>query len=237
MTQASTPRSRITANRPWRSGASGVVRAVFTSTPRIRVPMVPTTAAGTPACSSPASASRVVVVLPWVPVTPIIRSAAVGSPYTAAERSPSARRGVVDDEGRNAVRQPRPGPCGSVSTATAPAASASPTKSMPWARAPGRAAYRSPGTDPLRAQRDAGDRGAAVPEDLGPARRGRRAGRAASRGWCAADGPGGSPPRDRRRPRREATARRCRPPGPTRPGGRRAWCRSGGRRSGAARSS
>ena len=68
---------RITANSACRSGASGVVSAVFTSTPgdrgcrRCRRPR----RGRRPPCRPP-SASRVVVVLPWVPVTPTIRSAA-----------------------------------------------------------------------------------------------------------------------------------------------------------------
>ena len=78
--QAATSRSRITANSACRSGASGVVSAVLTSSPAIRVPTVPMTPARTPAPCSPPSASRVVVVLPWVPVTPIIRIAVAGSP-------------------------------------------------------------------------------------------------------------------------------------------------------------
>ena len=78
--QAATSRSRITANSACRSGASGVVSAVFTSSPAMRVPTVPITPARIPARCSPPSASRVVVVLPWVPVTPIIRIAAAGSP-------------------------------------------------------------------------------------------------------------------------------------------------------------
>ena len=78
--QPTTPSSRISANRPWRSGASGVVSAVRTSTPAIRVPTVPTTADRIPADSSPPSSSRVTVVLPCVPVTPTIRSAAAGLP-------------------------------------------------------------------------------------------------------------------------------------------------------------
>ena len=78
--QASTPRSRIIANRPCRSGASGVVREVLISSPATRVPTVPMTAATTPAASKAWSARRVVVVLPWVPVTAIIRSASAGRP-------------------------------------------------------------------------------------------------------------------------------------------------------------
>ena len=78
--QAATPRSAITANSACRSGASGVVSEVFRSTPATRVPTVPTTAAGTPAAERAASASRVVVVLPWVPVTATIRSRWAGRP-------------------------------------------------------------------------------------------------------------------------------------------------------------
>ncbi len=78
--QAATPRSTITANSACRSGASGVVSEVFRSVPATRVPTVPTTAAGTPAADRDASASRVVVVLPWVPVTATIRSRWAGLP-------------------------------------------------------------------------------------------------------------------------------------------------------------
>ena len=78
--QAVTRCSRITANRPCRSGASGVVSEVATSRPAIRVPTVPTAAAVMPAACMPPSASSVVVVLPWVPVTPIIRISRAGSP-------------------------------------------------------------------------------------------------------------------------------------------------------------
>ena len=80
MAQASVPSSTIRAKRPCRSGASGVVSGVFTSRPPIRVPTVPMTPARWPASSSALSASRVVVVLPWVPVTPISRSLPDGLP-------------------------------------------------------------------------------------------------------------------------------------------------------------
>ncbi len=71
MAQACTCCSTITANRACRSGASGVVSEVGTSRPAMRVPTVPTTAAPMPATLRPPSRSRVVVVLPWVPVTAI----------------------------------------------------------------------------------------------------------------------------------------------------------------------
>jgi hypothetical protein len=46
----------------------------------MRVPTVPTTAAVTPATDKAASASRVVVVLPWVPVTATMRNRPAGFP-------------------------------------------------------------------------------------------------------------------------------------------------------------
>ena len=68
------------ANSACRSGASGVVREDLRSSPATRVPTVPTTAAGMPAAVSEASASRVVVVLPWVPVTATSRIRVAGPP-------------------------------------------------------------------------------------------------------------------------------------------------------------
>ena len=137
--QARTSLSRIMANSPCRSGASGVVRDVGTSWPSTRVPTVPIEAARTPAACSAASASRTVVVLPWVPVTPIIRSALAGSSYSQAARRPSRSRGrstitTVASEPALAA------PTESVSTATAPADIAWPTNPIPCARVPGSAA-------------------------------------------------------------------------------------------------
>ena len=80
MAHVSTPRSRMTAKSPCRSGASGVVSWVFTSAPAIRVPTVPITADTVPEAVSPCSRIRVVVVLPCVPVTPITRRSRAGSP-------------------------------------------------------------------------------------------------------------------------------------------------------------
>ena len=101
--QASTPLSTICRNSRCRSGASGVVRADATSSPSIRVPTVPITAAGTPAPVSPPSSRRVVVVLPWVPVTPTIRSRVAGSPYTIAATRPRTGRISGYDEHRRCV--------------------------------------------------------------------------------------------------------------------------------------
>ena len=69
------------------------------------MPIVPITAAGTPAADSPPSRRRVVVVLPWVPVTPIIRSRAAGSPYTSAEARPGPADLRYDDD-RHVVVDP-----------------------------------------------------------------------------------------------------------------------------------
>ena len=72
-------RSLIIANRPCRSGASGVVSAVLivlaVDAGADGADRRPT---GTPARCRALSASRVVVVLPWVPVTPSIRSDRAG---------------------------------------------------------------------------------------------------------------------------------------------------------------
>ncbi len=123
MAHASTPRSSICRNSRCRSGASGVVRADATSSPSIRVPTVPITAAGTPAPESPPSSRRVVVVLPWVPVTPTVRSRVAGSPYTSAAIRPRTGR----TSGTTSTGDPptRAAPAASVTAATAPAARAS----------------------------------------------------------------------------------------------------------------
>ena len=140
MAQARTPCSSITANNACRSGASGVVRDVFTSVPAIRVPTVPITAAGTPAVVSPPSSSRVVVVFPWVPVTAISVRWCAGSPYRWAASEPSTARGASSTSTGTPAAPASSAPSGSVSTATAPAATASWAYVAPWARLPGSAA-------------------------------------------------------------------------------------------------
>ena len=109
------------------------------SAPSTRVPMVPIAAVATPlACSAP-SASRTVVVLPCVPVTPTIRSDAAGSSYTKDAKRPSSTLGEATSR-TGTPTGARSAPAASVNTATAPAATASAAKSMPWARLPGNAA-------------------------------------------------------------------------------------------------
>ena len=58
---------------------------------------------------------------------------------------PEQRAGGPRRRGDAARRRRPPAAAASVSTATAPAATASAANVVPWARAPGRAAYRSPG--------------------------------------------------------------------------------------------
>ena len=138
--QALTPCSTITANSACRSGASGVVSAVFTSRPAIRVPTVPITAACTPAASSAPSSRRVVVVLPWVPVTAIRVSEWAGSPYSLAARVPSTLRGFSRTRSGTPASPTIRAPSSSVRIATAPASTASAAYVAPWARLPGSAA-------------------------------------------------------------------------------------------------
>ena len=126
MAQAVTPRSFIIANSACRSGASGVVSAVLISSASTRVPTVPITAARTPARWRALSARRVVVVLPWVPVTPSIRSDRAGSPYTCAAKRPSRDLGAATSSTGSPLGA-RAAPALSVSTATAPASTADAT--------------------------------------------------------------------------------------------------------------
>jgi hypothetical protein len=119
-----TPSSAITANSACRSGASGVVSALGSTRPATRVPMVPTSPAVRPAAASPASIRCAVVVLPLVPVTPSTDRCAVGSPCTSAAAAPSTSRGRGCTSSGASARAGLRAPSGSVSTATAPAASA-----------------------------------------------------------------------------------------------------------------
>jgi len=78
--QATSPASTIARNVRWRSIASGVVRAVLSSTPPTTDLTVPSSPHERPEASSSARVRYAVVVLPLVPVTPMTRSEAVGSP-------------------------------------------------------------------------------------------------------------------------------------------------------------
>ena len=235
---AATPRSRMRANRPCRSGASGVVRSVLTSSPAIRVPTVPTTAAGDAGGlrGRPRRAG-------WWWSCPGCRSRRRGAARRPGRRRRARPAGRAPRAGAATTSAGTPGtrsaPASSVSTATAPAATASAAKSMPWARCAGQRGVQVAGQDPPRAERDAGDgRRARSPSasDAARAARARRRGRRARPVSAATDG---SVPAGRRSPRREGI--RARRPGgsplTTPAAGSRAWCRSAARRSGAARSS
>ena len=144
MTHTSTASSRITANSDWSAGASGVVSDEAAGTPAMRVPMVPTTADRR--APSAASARYVVVVLPWVPVTPMVVNASAGWSWNQALRSASNARGCSTTRVGTSSASTRAAPSASVSTATAPASRAAAAWSAPCDLEPGSAAYTSPGS-------------------------------------------------------------------------------------------
>ena len=80
MATAPTPCASIRASRPWRSGASGVVRGNGSGTPFTRTPVVPITPGRSPAASKIDSIRYVKVVFPFVPVTPTIAMRSAGCP-------------------------------------------------------------------------------------------------------------------------------------------------------------
>ena len=81
-----------------------------------------------------------VVVLPWVPVTPIIRSRVGGLAVHQGGDAAEHRPDLGDDEHRDVVTDQRPRPSASVTTATAPASRACCQYVAPWPCAPGSAA-------------------------------------------------------------------------------------------------
>jgi hypothetical protein len=144
------PRSRATAYRACRSGASGVVRTLSIRSSPSRVSTVPINVGSTPAARNPESIRYAVDVFPAVPVIPSTVSRAVGSPYTAAATRPRDIRGSATTSAGSPAASAATAPVASVSTATAPALAASATNSAPCRREPRSAAYRSPGrTEPL----------------------------------------------------------------------------------------
>ncbi len=80
MATASTPRSRMTAKRAWRSVASGVVRSDLMRSSPMRISTVPTSPVLRPAARRPPSTRYAVVVLPDVPVMPIWSRPSPGRP-------------------------------------------------------------------------------------------------------------------------------------------------------------
>ena len=150
------PRSRITANSACRSGASGVVSEVLTSSPAIRVPTVPIDGRGTPGPARPASAAG------WWWSCPGCRSRRSSAGRRPGRRRRARRAARARARGSATTSSGTPGgtpagPAGSVSTATAPAA-------RPRRRShPVRVGARQGGVqvaraDSLRAERQPGDR-------------------------------------------------------------------------------
>ena len=141
-----TPSSSITANSACRSGASGVVNALGRAAPAMRVPTVPTSPVVRPAAARPGLEQ---VRDGGLAAGPGDAEDPQALPWGRRRRSrrrcraPPAAAGAPARALRAARARSRP--VGSVRTATAPAERACPTKSAPWARAPGRAAKRSPG--------------------------------------------------------------------------------------------
>ena len=130
-----------------------------------------------PGRSRPLSASRVVVVLPWVPVTPIIRIAAAGSPYTRAARRAEhgARVGRPRAPGTSTRPASRAGRVGEHGDRTRRDRGGRRSRHAVRRGRPGSAAYRSPGRTRCE-----------LSETPGDARR---------RRGCGADGPSARQPR------------------------------------------
>ena len=77
---AVTPSSAIVATSRCRSGASGVVLGKGSGRPSIRTPVVPITPGVRPSARRIASSRKVVVVFPFVPVTPTTVIPSAGRP-------------------------------------------------------------------------------------------------------------------------------------------------------------
>ena len=129
---AASPPATISANVPWRSIASGVVRSVGRSSPPTNDVTVPSRPVWIPAATSSSRTMKHVVVFPFVPVTPAMRSVAVGSPWKrAAAGAMAARTSATTTSGT-------PSPSSwSTTSAEAPRAIASGAKSWPSRVKPG----------------------------------------------------------------------------------------------------
>ena len=137
------PRASICSSR-WSATGSGVVSAPGCSKSGPTMPSVPRLAARRPRCCQIWRVKTVTEVLPLVPVTATMRLRLRRVEARRHAREAAARVGVGDDARRAAsARQARPG--SSVSTATAPRATASSMKPRPSTRLPGSAANRKPG--------------------------------------------------------------------------------------------
>ena len=145
MVSAVAPRSTASAQMPWSTGDSTVVRGLSIASSPIRSSTVPSTAVSRCWARRAASTKYAVVVLPLVPVMPTVTSCAEGSPYTQAATGPASARGSSATRTGTPAAAARSLPAASVSTATAPAAAACAANRAPCTLSPGTATSRSPG--------------------------------------------------------------------------------------------
>ncbi len=115
------------------SGASGVVRSASRVVPPVSYPTDPIRPHGHPAASKMAASRYVVVVLPFVPVTPTTVRSWLGSWWKAAASSASARR--ASSTITHATR-PSTGGADADTTSTAPRPMASAANAAPSKRCP-----------------------------------------------------------------------------------------------------
>ena len=95
------PASSISRKRRWSSIASGVVNGAGRRSPPTIHSTVPTSPGARPPASSIECSRNVVVVFPFVPVTPASSSSRVGSPKNTSAATAIAARASGDDELRD----------------------------------------------------------------------------------------------------------------------------------------
>ncbi|OQC27943.1 MAG: hypothetical protein BWX70_02029 [Verrucomicrobia bacterium ADurb.Bin070] len=120
ITAVSQPAPRIAASSPCSSQASGVVRVAGIVRPPYSTCTVDSRPGVRPPARNSSRSSQAVVVLPFVPVMPVTRSARAGQPFSAAARQANAPRASLT--AIVCLGASRTGVC--ANTATAPLASA-----------------------------------------------------------------------------------------------------------------
>ena len=140
----SAPRPTSSASVRCSSGASGVVNGIGTTSSRNRTPSVPITAGFPPAARRIPASRNVVVVFPFVPVTPATGMRREGSPWMRAASGPIEPR--TEATRAWGTRRARPATVCSTSRAAAPASTAPAAKAWPSTRAPGMQQKSAPGT-------------------------------------------------------------------------------------------
>ena len=136
--------ARLQRSAACRWTASGVVRGGENSSSPMTTRVVLQRPQGA-ALASISCSRAATVVLPFVPVTPTTRSLRLGSPYQAHASDASARR-ASRTRSQHAGRGPAAGAPHSATTAAAPRATASGTKTAPSKRKPGTATKTLPGS-------------------------------------------------------------------------------------------